>query len=124
MSHAATLTRILNAYWYTPFSKEPDSLDAKINRKKFFFDQVNSTHESVTGTSPAGTELFNTIRMFARKIQKEEKTDTHGSYKRLESIFSEFANITPHLNDVERRAIRVIIAYLKADSMKGRKPEA
>lgn len=120
-SHAATLTRIFNAYWYTPFSKEAETLDTKINRKKFFFDEIQRTHESVVSTDPAGTELFNAVRKFAGKIEQEYKVSKHESYEKLESIFKEFANITPHLTEVERRAIRVIIAYLKADSMKGKR---
>ncbi len=116
-SHANTLTRVLNAYWYTPFSKEAETLDTKLERKRFFMGEIKNIPVAVDG-NPAGTELFNTVRSFAKKIEKESKLDKHSVFEKLETVF---ADAMENLSEIEKRAITVIIAYLKADSMKGKR---
>jgi len=111
------INNLLSAYWYSPLNKInfnqadnqfyfKDTLKAEINRVK---NEIEINPE--LKDKPAGSELFNSIKDFNTKFNKNSGTNGLDLIDRIIDINKSELSVTEH------RALTVITNYLRAKKM-------
>jgi hypothetical protein len=116
-NHLKVLKNVLDSFWYSPAS----SMDFDENKEelaKWFDYQIEDERKKITEEDvdlPAGSYLFGTVENFVNKFIKGGLVDDKSqAFDVLDKITDVAGN---KLNNIEKRAITVIVTYLRAKKM-------
>lgn len=117
-SHVNVISRVLDAYWYSPAKDlNIENIEEKVNLFKFLESEIKNARDASEKENkelgkPAGTYLFDLVRDFAKKFEKEGKVkNIEEAYNLIDQVA---ISLKEELNPTEQRAIFAIVTYLKA----------
>jgi len=120
------ITKILEAYWYSPLSKlDLSKVENSIQASSFLATQLEKVEDVVNDENKAtsslyGSELFNVLENYISRFKRDEMIeDTNAGLDVLEKIYELAKN---DLNIIERKALSATMNYLRAKNIKGKTP--
>ncbi len=114
-SHENVITRLLEASRYGGVPVFSDNLEDRLKVEQFLENEIkNERGKSMYDeNSSSGTELFGTFREYIDRYEKESQ-DRSEAIKKVERVI----HLTEqYLNKTEKRALLLLIQYLKAEKM-------
>lgn len=117
-NHYLHLQNLLNVYRYSPLK---DSNISSPENQSFIQEEMKKDDSDIKieyrQEAKAGTLFFDMIRLFIDRFTKTSG-EKNKAFDRLDNIIDTCKDL---LNDIEYKSIKIIIKYLKAENIKGKK---